>query len=104
QFSRLNTDENMSTPSRLALQGGPPLFPGGKEILVTFIIFSQGQEVDRVVGLVHSNVLKKHLDATYQDYISTLYISSDQTMRLPEGHQQVALVTGGSRGLGAATA
>jgi thioredoxin-like negative regulator of GroEL len=41
----------MSTPQRLGIQGIP-----------TMIIFSGGKEVDRVVGLVQGEVLKRHLD------------------------------------------
>lgn len=50
-FAKMNTDENQSTPSRLGIQGIP-----------TMIIFRGGKEVDRVVGLVPGEVLKRHLD------------------------------------------
>jgi len=50
-FAKMNTDINMSTPQRLGIQGIP-----------TMIIFSGGKEVDRVVGLVQGEVLKRHLD------------------------------------------
>jgi thioredoxin 1 len=50
-FAKMNTDENQTTPSRLGIQGIP-----------TMIIFSGGKEVDRVVGMVPGDVLKRHLD------------------------------------------
>jgi thioredoxin 1 len=51
-FAKLNTDENMDTPGRYGIQGIP-----------TMLIFHGGKEVDRIVGLVPREVLKKHLDA-----------------------------------------
>ena len=50
-FAKMNTDDNQNTPSRLGIQGIP-----------TMIIFQGGREVDRVVGLVHGDVLKRHLE------------------------------------------
>src|SRR5690348_13067058 len=50
-FAKLNTDDNQSTPSRLGIQGIP-----------TMIVFQGGREVDRIVGLVHGDVLKRHLE------------------------------------------
>lgn len=50
-FAKMNTDENESTPSRLGIQGIP-----------TMIIFRGGKEVDRIVGLVPADALKRHLD------------------------------------------
>jgi thioredoxin 1 len=50
-FAKMDTDENQMTPSRLGIQGIP-----------TMIIFRGGKEVDRVVGLVPGDVLKRHLD------------------------------------------
>lgn len=51
-FAKLNTDDNPDTPSRYFIQGIP-----------TMLIFRDGKEVDRIVGLVPREVLKKHLDA-----------------------------------------
>ncbi|HEX6543973.1 MAG TPA: thioredoxin [Ktedonobacterales bacterium] len=51
-FAKLNTDDNQGTAFRLGIQGIP-----------TMIIFSGGKEVDRVVGLVPGEVLKRHLDS-----------------------------------------
>ena len=50
-FAKLNTDDNQNTPTRLGIQGIP-----------TMIIFQGGREVDRVVGLVQGDVLKRHLE------------------------------------------
>lgn len=51
-FAKMNTDENPYTPGRLAIQGIP-----------TMIIFNNGREIDRIVGMVPREVLKKHVDA-----------------------------------------
>jgi thioredoxin 1 len=50
-FVKMNTDENQETAFRLGIQGIP-----------TMIIFNDGKEVDRVVGLVPGEVLKRHVD------------------------------------------
>jgi thioredoxin 1 len=50
-FAKLNTDDNQMTPSGLGIQGIP-----------TMIIFHGGKEVDRIVGMVPREVLKRHLD------------------------------------------
>ncbi len=50
-FAKMDTDENPQTQIRLGIQGIP-----------TMIIFRGGKEVDRVVGLVPGEVLKRHLD------------------------------------------
>lgn len=50
-FAKMNTDDNQMTPSRLGIQGIP-----------TMIIFQGGREVDRVVGLVPGDVLKRRLE------------------------------------------
>lgn len=51
-FAKMNTDENQMTPGRFGIQSIP-----------TLIIFRGGREVDRIVGLVPGEVLKRHLDA-----------------------------------------
>jgi thioredoxin-like negative regulator of GroEL len=48
----MNTDENGLTPGRFNIQGIP-----------TMIIFRGGKEVDRIVGLVNRDTLKRHLEA-----------------------------------------
>jgi thioredoxin 1 len=52
RFAKMNTDDNQMTPSHYGIQGIP-----------TMIIFRGGQEVDRIVGLVSRETLKRHLDA-----------------------------------------
>ncbi|HEX6123659.1 MAG TPA: thioredoxin, partial [Ktedonobacterales bacterium] len=52
RFAKLNTDENENTPMRYGIQGIP-----------TMIFFRGGQEVDRIVGLVNRETLKRRLDA-----------------------------------------
>ncbi len=51
-IAKLNTDENMETPSKYGIRGIP-----------TLIIFKEGQEVDRIVGLVPKKTLQSKLDA-----------------------------------------
>src|SRR5215472_15544280 len=51
-FAKLNTDDNQDVPGRFGIQGIP-----------TMLIFNGGKEVDRIVGLVPREVLKRHLDA-----------------------------------------
>jgi thioredoxin 1 len=50
-FAKLNTDDNQVTAGRLGIQGIP-----------TLIFFRDGREVDRIVGLVSRDVLRKHID------------------------------------------
>ncbi|HKB49311.1 MAG TPA: thioredoxin [Ktedonobacterales bacterium] len=50
-FAKLNTDDNQMTPGRLGVQGIP-----------TMIFFRDGREIDRIVGLVSRDVLRKHID------------------------------------------
>lgn len=51
-FAKMNTDDNPNTPGRLAIQGIP-----------TMIIFNKGREIDRIVGMVPRDALKKHVEA-----------------------------------------
>jgi thioredoxin 1 len=51
-FAKLNTDNNQRTAARLGIQGIP-----------TMIFFSTGREVNRIVGAVRREVLKKQIDA-----------------------------------------
>lgn len=51
-FAKLNTDENPELAARLGIQGIPVL-----------IFFNNGHEVDRVVGLVPREVLRRHVEA-----------------------------------------
>ena len=53
-FAKMNTDENMNTPSRLGIQGIP-----------TMIMFKGGQEVGRIVGLVRRDVLQRKIESTF---------------------------------------
>ena len=50
-FAKLNTDDNMRTPSSLGIQGIP-----------TLIVFSGGKEVDRLVGLQRRGDLQKRIE------------------------------------------
>mgnify|MGYP001241982309 CR=1 FL=1 len=50
-FAKLNTDDNPQTPGGLGIMGIP-----------TLIVFKGGKEVDRIVGLVKQDVLKRHID------------------------------------------
>jgi thioredoxin 1 len=50
-FAKLNTDENDLTASRVGIQGIP-----------TMIVYRGGKEVDRIIGLVPGEVLKRHLE------------------------------------------
>lgn len=52
RFGKIDTDENQETPGRFGIQGIP-----------TLIIFQHGKEIDRIVGMVPREVLKKRLDA-----------------------------------------
>src|SRR5258707_3964909 len=49
-FAKLNTDDNQMTAGRLRVQGIP-----------TLIFFRDGREIDRLVGLVSRDVLRKHI-------------------------------------------
>lgn len=51
-FAKLNTDENMETPTKYGIRGIP-----------TLILFKDGEEVDRIVGLVPKKTLQSKLDA-----------------------------------------
>lgn len=51
-FAKLNTDDNQITAGRLGIQGIP-----------TLIFFRGGREIDRIVGLVSRDVLRKHVDS-----------------------------------------
>ncbi|HZC08101.1 MAG TPA: thioredoxin [Ktedonobacterales bacterium] len=53
-FAKMNTDENMNTPSRLGIQGIP-----------TMILFKGGKEVGRIVGLVRRDVFQRKLESTF---------------------------------------
>lgn len=52
KFAKVDTDANPMTPGRYGIQGIP-----------TLIFFRDGREIDRIVGLVPREVLKKHIDA-----------------------------------------
>ncbi|HEY7782633.1 MAG TPA: thioredoxin [Ktedonobacterales bacterium] len=51
-FAKLNTDNNQGTAMRYGIQGIP-----------TLIFFHGGREVNRIVGAVRRDVLKKQIDA-----------------------------------------
>lgn len=51
-FAKLNTDDNQMTAGRLGIQGIP-----------TMIFFRGGREIDRIVGLVSRDVLRKHVES-----------------------------------------
>jgi thioredoxin 1 len=53
-FAKMNTDDNMNTPSRLGIQGIP-----------TMILFKDGKEVGRIVGLVRRDVVQRKLESTF---------------------------------------
>jgi thioredoxin 1 len=53
-FAKLNTDDNMQTPSRLGIQGIP-----------TMILFKGGKEVGRIVGLVRRDILQRKIESTF---------------------------------------
>ncbi len=52
KFAKLNTDDNQMTAGRLGIQGIP-----------TLIFFRGGREIDRIVGLVSRDVLRKHVES-----------------------------------------
>jgi len=51
-FVKMNTDDNMDTPTSLGIRGIP-----------TLIIYANGAEVARMVGFAPKQVLKSKLDA-----------------------------------------
>ncbi len=53
-FAKLNTDDNMQTPSRLGIQGIP-----------TLIMFKGGKEVDRIVGVVRRVAFQRLIDSAF---------------------------------------
>lgn len=55
QLVKMNTDENQSTPTRLGIRGIP-----------TLILYSDGKEVERLVGFSPKAVLKSKLDAALE--------------------------------------
>jgi len=54
RFAKMNTDENPMIPERFFIQGIP-----------TMIMFKNGKEVDRIVGMVQRDVLKSKLDKAF---------------------------------------
>lgn len=50
-FAKLNTDDNQYTAARLGIQGIP-----------TTVFFRGGREIDRIVGLVPREELRKHIE------------------------------------------
>jgi thioredoxin 1 len=55
-IAKLNTDENEQTPVHYGIMGIP-----------TLVLFKDGREVDRVVGLTRKQVLKAKLDTLLAD-------------------------------------
>lgn|SRR5487761_2655684 len=53
-FAKLNTDDNMQTPSRLGIQGIP-----------TLIMFKGGKEVDRIVGVVRRDAFQRRIESAF---------------------------------------
>jgi thioredoxin 1 len=51
-FAKMNTDDNQITPGGYGIQGIP-----------TLIFFRGGREIDRLVGLQRSEVLRQRIDA-----------------------------------------
>ncbi len=49
---KMNTDENMETPTGLGIRGIP-----------TLILFADGEEVERIVGVTPKPTLKRKIDA-----------------------------------------
>ncbi|MGI6380424.1 MAG: thioredoxin [Anaerolineae bacterium] len=49
---KMNTDENMETPTGLGIRGIP-----------TLILFTDGEEVERIVGVTPKPTLKRKIDA-----------------------------------------
>jgi thioredoxin 1 len=54
RFAKMNTDDNQMTPSRFYIQGIP-----------TMIMFKNGKEVERIVGMVNRDVLKSKVDRAF---------------------------------------
>ena len=55
-FVKMNTDDNMDTPTSLGIRGIP-----------TLVVYSGGIEVSRMVGFSPKAVLKQKLDAAIKD-------------------------------------
>jgi thioredoxin 1 len=53
-FAKMDTDENQDTPMQFYIQGIP-----------TMILFKDGKEVDRIVGMVPREILKAKLDRAF---------------------------------------
>lgn len=51
-FAKLNTDDNQELATRLGIQGIP-----------TLIFFNNGHEVDRIIGYVPRDQLRRHVEA-----------------------------------------
>ena len=51
-FAKMNTDENLDTPTKLGIRGIP-----------TLIVYVDGEEADRMVGFAPKPVLKRKIDA-----------------------------------------
>jgi len=54
KFAKMNTDEHPYTPSKFYIQGIP-----------TMILFKNGKEVDRIVGMVSRDVLRSKVDRAF---------------------------------------
>jgi len=54
-FVKMNTDENMETPTSLGIRGIP-----------TLILFANGEEVDRIVGVTPKPTLKRKIDTVLE--------------------------------------
>ncbi len=54
RFAKMNTDDNQMTPQRFYIQGIP-----------TMIMFKNGKEVERIVGMVNRDVLKTKVDRAF---------------------------------------
>lgn len=53
-FAKMDTDANMVTPEQYYIQGIP-----------TLILFKDGKEVDRIVGMTSRDVVKAKLDRAF---------------------------------------
>jgi thioredoxin 1 len=51
KFAKMNTDENMGIPSQFGIRGIP-----------TLIFFNKGEEIDRIVGALGKDALKKKVE------------------------------------------
>lgn len=54
-FVKMNTDENMDTPSNLGIRGIP-----------TLILYTDGEEAARIVGVTPKPTLKRKIDAVLE--------------------------------------